>query len=95
MADACSVYIYYRVAAAQQAAARERVTQLFAQLAAQSGIHGRLLCRRDDDTTWMEVYAAVSAPEAFLAQLKAAETTLALASLIEGGQRHVEVFQPR
>jgi Domain of unknown function (DUF4936) len=93
MAGACSVYIYYRVAAAQQAAAREAVGALQAALAAHSGIQGRLLRRTEDAETWMEIYEPLSELDAFLAQLHSAEQAVEIAALIQDGKRHLESFQ--
>ncbi|MBL8445093.1 MAG: DUF4936 family protein [Zoogloeaceae bacterium] len=74
-------YVYYRVAAdCDHASAHDGVRAMQQRLAARIGIAGRLLVRRDDSHTWMEVYPGVSDSDAF-------ETAL------EDECRHAGVFR--
>ena len=72
-----SVYVYYRIVAGNRrdrAAARAVIADLQRQVAATTGVRGTLQARRDDASTWMEVYAPVDAPAAFARALaRAAE----------------------
>src|SRR5207249_3145762 len=54
-----SFYIYYRVPAQNAERARAAVRALQRELAGSAGISGRVLRRRDDETTWMEIYENV------------------------------------
>lgn len=86
------LYIYYRVrdALADQLIARVQSMQL--DLAARTGIDGKLKRRlhsRDGMQTWMEVYLA-TAP-GFEALLADAVETASLSASIEGA-RHTEAF---
>ncbi len=62
-------YIYYRVAPTEAARARKVVDLMQSALREDTGVHGRLLRRDDDPSTWMEVYEAVADPRAFEAAL--------------------------
>lgn len=86
-----SVYVYYRVSDA--ARLRPIAERLLEDVAAKSGIHGRLLRRADDAATWMEVYDGVEAVPAFLASLQ----RLAAEAGFDGcghEKRHEETFVP-
>tara|TARA_R110002049_G_scaffold157266_4_gene322302 strand:+ start:398 stop:697 length:300 start_codon:yes stop_codon:yes gene_type:complete len=85
-------YIYYRVR--EPAVACERVRAMQTVIAARTGVHGRLMCRADDDETLMEVYPTVVDPDAFetaLGETLAAHDIEAL--IAEGAGRHVERFR--
>lgn len=85
------LYIYYRVIDTAEAVARVRALQ--AAVAARSGVRGRLMRRRDEDATLMEIYPAVLDPAAFEAVLEEEVASHGLAELIEPGTaRHVERF---
>ena len=85
------LYIYYRVHDTD--AAIERAHAMQHALAAQSGIRGRLLQRRDDPDTLMEIYTGITDVAAFEAALAAAVTACGLDTLIQpGAARHVERF---
>lgn len=64
-----SYYIYYKVKPEQSADIRSAVIELQRSLAEKTGVTGRLLCRRDQPDTWMEVYENVGDAEAFEALL--------------------------
>lgn len=85
-------YIYYRVR--DPVAACERVRAMQDEVAARTGVRGRLMCRADDDGTLMEVYPAVVDPDAFESALEAALDAHQVSALVaEGAARHVERFR--
>jgi hypothetical protein len=89
-----SYYIYYRVPLGNADRARTAVGELQRELSAATGIGGRLLRRRDDETTWMEIYESVpdgARFEANLAELVARHGVLAL--LAPGSSRKQEIFR--
>jgi len=88
-------YIYYRIAADQAESARRIVAALQEDLRAQTGVSGRLLHRRDDPATWMEIYAGVSDEQEFDASLAAAVERCGFSSVLAAGSRRVtEIFVP-
>jgi len=89
-----SYYIYYKVPRENAAAARAAVENLQRDVAAATGVRGRLLRRRDDETTWMEIYEDVrdaAALEAALDRLARKHSIAAL--LAPGSGRKQEVFR--
>ena len=58
-------YVYYKVDTARLAELRAAVDQLFAAVERDCGVRGRLMRRRDDPTTYMEVYEDVADETAF------------------------------
>ena len=89
-----SYYIYYRVPPGNAARARSAVEALQQELSAATGIAGQLLRRRDDETTWMEIYESVPDTAAFeskLVELVARHGLLPL--LAPGSSRKQEVFR--
>ena len=78
-------YVYYRVDAAGIDSIRSSVQKIFATVKAKTGIQGRWLRRRDDPTTYMEVYEGVADDAAF-------EALLARETAGFGPQRRVERF---
>jgi Domain of unknown function (DUF4936) len=88
-----SLFVYYRVAEVSESAVRERVGAILADVRAATGVQGRLLRRRDDSTTWMEVYEPVADAEAFERTLEAALARHRFAALLApGAARHTERF---
>ena len=88
-----SYYIYYRVPAENAARARAAVGAMQRELSEIAGIRGRLLRRRDDETTWMEIYENVADAERFEAELGALAERHGLAALLApGSARKREVF---
>ena len=57
-------YVWYRLQGTP-AAAMPAIAALQVDLAARTGIRGRVLIRRDDPNTWMEIYEDVRSPETF------------------------------
>jgi hypothetical protein len=89
-----SYYVYYKVPAGNPAPARAAVDALQRALAEATGIAGRLLSRRDDPSTWMEVYENVSDSTRFEATLaELAERYRVSALLAPGSSRRQEVFR--
>jgi hypothetical protein len=87
-----SYYIYYRVS--QPAQAQILVRRVQAALKSRTGIDGRLLRKRDDPSTWMEIYEGVDDAGVFeqcLATTLQAENFTAV--LVAGGVRHMECFE--
>ena len=62
-------YIYYKIAPERLKEVRSRVKALFAELEKQTGVRGRWMRRRDDPTTYMEVFEDVKDEPAFEALL--------------------------
>ena len=58
-------YVYYKVSAAQLEQVRPRVQHLFRRTKLDFGVTGRWMRRRDDPTTYMEVYEDVGDEAAF------------------------------
>lgn len=78
-------YVYYRVPPEAVADMRGKVRALFALVEEQFGIRGRWMRRRDDPTTYMEVYEGIKDERAFDALLERVGATL-------GSSRRVERF---
>jgi Domain of unknown function (DUF4936) len=86
-----SYYVYYRVPAENTERARAAVDSIQREL---SGVAGRLLRRRDDASTWMEVYEKVPDGSRFEAELAALVERHALAALLApGSSRKLEIFR--
>lgn len=78
-------YVYYKVAPEQLRAMRQSVDRLFARVEKECGVRGRWMRRRDDPTTYMEVYEGVADEQAF-------ETLLAREAPPLGVERRLERF---
>jgi len=78
-------YVYYKVAPERVAEVRSLVQSLFAEIESQCGVHGRWMRRRDDPSTYMEVYEGVQDEAAFEALLEREGAKL-------GVPRHAERF---
>ena len=79
-------YVYYKVDPAHAAALRRSVERLFGKIEKQFGVRGRWMRRRDDPTTYMEVYEGVNDEQAF-------EAVLAREAPALGPDRRVERFE--
>jgi len=89
-----SYYIYYRVPPDKAARAQLAVGALQRELSAATGVGGRLLRRRDDETTWMEIYENVPDSARFEAKLsELVERHGVPALLTPGSMRKQEVFR--
>jgi len=90
MSGATHFYVWYTVTAERELAVRA-VADLIAAVEDDTGVAGRVLARRDDASTWMEIYENVGDAAAF-------ERTLATlvrrhdVARVSGGLRHVERF---
>jgi hypothetical protein len=76
-------YVYYRVAPDRLDEAREAVRELFAAAEKAFGVRGRWMRRRDDPSTWMEVYEGVRDEEGFEALLEREGARLGVTRIIE------------
>lgn len=89
---ALAYYIYYRVA--QPARARPLVECIQAAVETRTGVTGRLRCKRDDPSTWMEIYEDVTDGARFEACLAEAVQGCEFgAALSPGSKRHMECFE--
>jgi len=80
-----SYYVYYRVDPARVAALRLAVQSLFEAIERETGVRGTWKRRRDEATTFMEVYEGVANEPAF-------EAALARESAALGLERKTERF---
>ena len=88
-------YIYYRVAATHEAAARRAVQAMLAEIEATTGIRGQASCKTMEPLLWMEVYRGVGDGEAFVSLLTGLSARHGLDACLEDNQRrHVEEFVP-
>ena len=87
---AAALYIYYRVQD-NILPIRQQAETLLAEIEKTTNIKGRLLQRRDDAQTWMEVYEAVADADALQLALQRALTTRPLLAALA---RHAEWFVP-
>ncbi|MFN3988320.1 MAG: DUF4936 family protein [Rhodocyclaceae bacterium] len=87
-------YIYYRLSPERNHAdAREAVRSLQSRMLARTGVSGRLMVRRDDGHTWMEIYPDVIDAEAFDAALEEETRAAGFETWLEPATvRHVERF---
>jgi hypothetical protein len=76
-------YVYYRVDAARAVTLRAEIEALFDKVEQQSGIRGRWMRRRDDVSTYMEVYEGVADAAAFEALLAREAADLGLERRVE------------
>lgn len=86
-----SLYVYYKTAPGTEVAAR--VAAMQADIAARCGVQGRLMRRRDDPCTWMEIYETLDAFDDFEPILAEAVAKHGLEDLVRAGERrHAERF---
>lgn len=78
-------YVYYRIEAARLDAVRISVQELFKAIERETGVRGRWLRRRDEPTTFMEIYEDVQDDASFDALLEREGAKLGL-------ERHIERF---
>jgi hypothetical protein len=87
-----SYYIYYRVV--QSARAQALVRDIQAAVQSRTGISGRVLRKRNDPATWMEIYEDVDDSVAFEQSLDAAVRACNFAAVLEtDGARKLECFE--
>jgi hypothetical protein len=80
-------YVYYKIDPASVETWRPKVKALFSFILQNTGVRGRWMRRRDDPSTYMEVYEGVTDEAAFEALLEREGAKL-------GVQRKVERFIP-
>lgn len=80
-------YVYYKVDPERVAEVRRSVLRLFDRVERECGVRGRWMRRRDDATTYMEVYEGVADEQAF-------EALLAREAPPLGVERRLERFIP-
>ena len=78
-------YVYYRVEAARLEGIRASVQKIFDKIENETGVRGRWMHRRDDPTTYMEIYEGVADDNKF-------EALLAQEAAGLGVERRVEKF---
>lgn len=78
-------YIYYRADPARHEELRRAIAHLLAVVERETGVRGRWMRRRDEPTTFMEVYEEVTDERAFEALLERESAALKL-------ERHLERF---
>lgn len=76
-------YVYYRVDPARVGTLRSEIENLFGKIQRQFGIRGRWMHRRDEATTYMEVYEGVTDERAFEAVLEREAAKLGLERKVE------------
>jgi hypothetical protein len=87
-------YIYYKVPPEHVERARVAVLSMQERVRSGTGISGRLLRRRDDPVTWMEIYENVADTVQFEAALSAAVASSDIAQMLTpGSSRKQEIFQ--
>ena len=84
-------YVWYRVDA-ETTLAQRVIEALLDDVAAHTGIRGRLQKRRDDATTWLEIYENVTATATFEHALAAAVVKHRAAACARDHARHTEAF---
>jgi hypothetical protein len=87
-------YVYYKVPRENAERARAAVEQLQRDVAAGTGVQGRLLRRRDEETTWMEIYENVPDAGKLEAALAEQARRHGIAALLApGSARKTEIFR--
>jgi Domain of unknown function (DUF4936) len=90
MMVATHYYIWYRISG-DPARARTAVNELLREIALHAGVTGRLLIRRDDPSTWMEIFENVVDTTLFDTVLAESTERCGIEECAPGG-RHVERF---
>jgi hypothetical protein len=76
-------YVYYKLAPDRVADLRPRVEALFKKIKDQFGVQGRWMHRRDDPSTYMEVYEDVKDERGFEALLEREGARLGVSRKLE------------
>jgi ribosomal protein L20A (L18A) len=76
-------YVYYKIDAGRATELRRAVTHLFKVVEERFGVRGRWMRRRDDPTTYMEVYEGVENEAAFETLLEREGARLGLSRKLE------------
>jgi hypothetical protein len=80
-------YVYYKLDPARMPLAHAFIKELFQIVKKEFDVHGRWMRRRDDPSTYMEVYEGVEDGAAF-------EALLQLEGVKLGVPRRLEIFSP-
>lgn len=84
-------YVYYKIDPTQVEALRAVVDTLFREVRSATGVQGQWQRRRDDPSTFMEIYADVPSDCDFDAALQAALHAVGFSRLVP--ERVTEVFR--
>lgn len=84
-------YVWYRVTG-DPSVVHAAVQAVLQDVFRHAGVVGRVLVRRDDPRTWMEIYEHVGDAALFERELEAAVDRHHLAQHLDGGRRHTEPF---
>jgi hypothetical protein len=76
-------YVYYKVSPERVDEIRRLVESLFSEVERKTGVRGRWMHRRDDPTTYMEVYEGIEDERGFEALLEREGAKLGLARKVE------------
>jgi hypothetical protein len=76
-------YVYYNLDPSRVAELRPAIEALFRTIERQCGVRGRWMRRRDDPSTYMEVYEGVNDEGAFEALLEAESAAMGLERKVE------------
>jgi Domain of unknown function (DUF4936) len=76
-------YVYYKIEPSELGRLRPAVEALFAAIERACGVRGRWMRRRDDPTTYMEVYEGVEDEKAFEPLLEREGAKLGIARKLE------------
>ena len=76
-------YVYYKVPAERIPGLHMKVQELFLEIEKQCGVRGRWMRRRDDPSTYMEVYEGIADERAFEALLEREGAKLGVERRIE------------
>jgi len=86
-------YIYYKADLTRRDAMQRAVAELFDAVKKETGLTGKWMHRRDDASTYMEVFEGVRDESAFEALLEKQAAALNFAQYLQpGGSRRVERF---
>lgn len=92
---ALTCYVYYKVRPGAETLARELALAMLAAVERELGIAGRLLRRRDDPATWMEVYEGAADDGRIEACLASGAERLEFTQVLQAGTaRRMEMFRP-
>jgi hypothetical protein len=84
-------YVWYTVRGDLDAAMRE-ISRMITAVETHTGVAGRVLARRDDPSTWMEIYENVAEPSRFERVLNDLAREQGVLAFVEDGRRHTERF---
>jgi hypothetical protein len=87
-----TLYVYFKLDEQPRVEVVQMLSIIQTELAASCGVSTRLMRRRDDADTWMEVYEGIADAEAFSAALQAGLQEHGWARF--GLARHEEWFVP-